>query len=86
MGKMIFEESMGMWVEDLSLGETLNWQRQIDGLTLLEFEKITGITYSLTSRYERNLKKISSKHEEIIIDYLTGGFTEQVNKLKNKKG
>ncbi|MEH6946216.1 helix-turn-helix transcriptional regulator [Bacillus sp. JJ634] len=85
MAKMMFDESMEIMVEDLSLGEMLNWNREIDGLTLKEFEAITGICYTLVSRYERDLKKISPNHEEIIVSYIAGAYDEQIKQLKQEK-
>ncbi|WP_404427165.1 helix-turn-helix domain-containing protein [Ureibacillus chungkukjangi] len=59
--------------------------RENDGLTLKEFEAITGICYSLTSRYENGKKKVSPKHREIIISFIVGEYMEAVNLLKQEK-
>lgn len=71
--------------EELSLGEMLNFHRECDGLTLKEFETLTGICYSLTSRYERGKKKMSPCHEEIIISYISGGYDKAIQQLNQEK-
>ncbi|MEL3961299.1 helix-turn-helix transcriptional regulator [Lysinibacillus endophyticus] len=55
---------------DDNIGEALKCMRENDGLSLKEFEVITGICYSLTSQYENRKRKVSSKHREIIISFI----------------
>lgn len=59
--------------------------RDNDGLTLKEFEAITGICYSLTSQYENRKRKVSPKHREIIITFIVGEYMEAVNLLNRKR-
>lgn len=71
--------------EDISLGELLKMRREMDGLTLKEFEAITGISYSLASKYGNNSKKMSASHERIATAYIGGYFDEYIRDFKRAK-
>jgi transcriptional regulator with XRE-family HTH domain len=75
-------------LEGISLGEMLQLQRNMDGLSLTDFKEITGIDRGLCSKYENGRKEPFKSHEEIIISYLGGGYDDYIKayKLHKKRG
>ena len=86
MTELILNENWEEQFEDgSSLGELLKLRREMDGLTLKEFEAITGISYSLASKYGNNSKKMSASHERIVAAYIGGYFDEHIRDFKQAK-
>lgn len=69
---------------DLSYGGMLRWKRTNDGLSLNDFQKITGIDPVLCSKYENHEIWVPQEHRETIEEYINGAYNKQIKFLKKK--
>ncbi|PFZ83053.1 hypothetical protein COL70_28900 [Bacillus pseudomycoides] len=73
-------------VKETMYGEQLKFERELYGLSVRDFEKITGIGYSYVSKYENHHMEPYEKHLDIIEDFINGEYDERIYSYLEQKG
>ncbi len=73
-------------VKETMYGEPLRIERELYGLSLRDFEKVTGMGYSYVSKYENHHMEPYEKHLDIIEDFINGEYAERIYAYLDQKG
>lgn len=71
--------------EEMSDGELLRYNREIQGLSLMDMYKLFSIDKGTMSKYERDLKELTPWHKMILADFQAGEFDEKIEDYVREK-